>query len=175
MHKDDIAVKLEKAHNNLLQFLSNQDEELWETGPEGKWTTGQQALHILQSLKPMNTALSMPKFLLRYKFGKTNRSVRNFTTVVKRYNEKLDETKDTTFGPSKNMKVPKLKDKKYLMDRLQTENKKLQYKTLKKWSDKDLDTYVLPHPLMGKMPVRELLMWTIYHIEHHTKSLETNY
>ena len=72
------------------------------------------------------------------------------------------------------MKVPNLKEKEYILTRLQVENKKLQYKT-KKMSDKNLDTLILPHPLMGKMPVREIIMWTAYHIEHHTKTLQEKY
>jgi hypothetical protein len=72
------------------------------------------------------------------------------------------------------MKIPKIRDKSYLLDRIQTENKKLQYKT-NKWSDEQLDSIILPHPLMGKMPVREMIMWTAYHVEHHTKTLVENY
>jgi hypothetical protein len=67
-----------------------------------------------------------------------------------------------------------LSDKQYLLNRLQVESKKLQYKT-RKMSDKNLDILILPHPLMGKMPVRELLMWTSYHVEHHTKQLIESY
>ena len=66
-----------------------------------------------------------------------------------------------------------LADKHYIVNRLQTENKKLQYKT-KKISDKNLDNVILPHPLMGKMPVRELIMWTAYHVEHHLNTLKNN-
>jgi len=72
------------------------------------------------------------------------------------------------------MKVPTIADKHFILDRLQVEQKKLQY-TTKKISDKNLDTLVLPHPLMGKMPVREIIMWTAYHVEHHTETLKTNY
>jgi len=72
------------------------------------------------------------------------------------------------------MKVPPLKEKQYLLDRLQVEIKKLEYKT-RKISDKNLDTVILPHPLMGKMIVREIIMWSAYHIEHHTKQLIENY
>ena len=72
------------------------------------------------------------------------------------------------------MKVPTIKEKQYLINRLKVESKKLQYKT-KKLSDKNLDTVILPHPLMGKMPVREIIMWTAYHTEHHTKQLIENY
>ncbi len=174
MDKESIANLLEKKNQALLQWLEQQESEKWQNGPEGKWTTGQQALHLLQSIKPLNDALSMPKFLLRYKFGKANREVRAYETIVERYQERLKESKGMTFGPSKNMKVPTLKEKVYILTRLQVENKKLQYKT-KKMSDNNLDTLVVPHPLMGKMPVREIIMWTAYHIEHHTKILQENY
>ncbi len=174
MQKEDIILALEEKHQILINWLTNQEKDKWELGPKGKWTTGQQALHLLHSIAALNNALSYPKFILKYKFGKANREVRDFETIVKRYHERLKEVSGGTFGPSKNMKIPKLHDKSYLLDRLQTENKKLQYKT-KKWTDEQLDSYVLPHPLMGKMPVRELIMFTTYHIEHHTKSLMKDY
>ncbi|MGM5470368.1 DinB family protein [Flavobacteriaceae bacterium LMO-SS05] len=175
MDKKLIAKLLDEKHQKLIHWLEDQDDEKWELGPEGKWTTGQVTLHLLQSIKPLNTALSLPKFILRYKFGTSNREVRDYDTVVNRYQERLKTVaQGTTFGPSRNMGVPKLKEKQYLLNRLQVESKKLQYKT-KKMSDKHLDNLVLPHPLMGKMPIRELLMWTSYHVEHHTNQLLEQY
>ncbi len=174
MDKESIADLLEEKNQLLLNWLENQPSEKWQEGPLGKWTSGQQALHLLQSIKPLNDALSMPKFLLRYKFGKANREVRTYETVVQRYQDRLKEAQGTTFRGSQNMKIPNLKEKEYILTRLQVENKKLQYKT-KKMSDKNLDTLILPHPLMGKMPVREIIMWTAHHIEHHTKILQEKY
>lgn len=174
MDKQSIADLLEDRNQKLLTWLEQQEPELWQKGPEGKWTIGQHALHLLQSIKPVNDALSMPKFLLRYKFGKANREVRDYETVVQRYQDRLKEAQGLTFRGSQNMKVPSLKEKTYILTRLQVENKKLQYKT-RKMSDKNLDTLILPHPLMGKMPVREIIMWTAHHIEHHTKTLQEKY
>jgi hypothetical protein len=174
MDKDVIADLLEAKNQALINWISDQDDDQWLEGPSGKWTTGQHALHLLQSIKPLNDALSMPKFLLRYKFGKANREVRDFQTVISRYQERLKDAQGKTFGPSKHMKIPRITDKQYLLDRLLIEGKKLQYKT-RKISDKNLDTLILPHPLMGKMPIREIIMWTAYHIEHHTNTLKENY
>lgn len=174
MHKEDIANLLEEKHNKLINWLEQQDIERWETGPEGKWTTGQQTLHLLQSIKPLNMALSLPKFVLKFKFGKANRPVRDNDAIIKRYLERLKDVKGKTFKGSQNMKVPSIKEKQYLLNRLQVENKKLQHKT-KKWKDNDLDNLILPHPLMGKMPVREIIMWTACHVEHHTKTLQKQY
>ena len=174
MDKDKIAELIEDKHSELIKWLAQQPIDSWTKGPEGKWTTGQQALHLLQSIIPLNNALSMPKFLLRLKFGKANRPVRDYNTIVNRYHEKLKKVKGKTFKGSQNMKVPRIDEKEYILNRLQTESKKLQYKT-NKINDTNLDTVVLPHPLMGKMPVRELIMWTAYHVEHHTETLKAKY
>jgi hypothetical protein len=175
MDKESIADLLEEKHHALISWLENQDNDKWELGPENKWTSGQQALHLLQSIIPLNNALSLPKFILKYKFGKANRDVRDYNTIVNRYQERLKEVPPGRVSPFSNkMNHSKLKDKQYILNRLQVENKKLQYKT-RKLSDKNLDTIILPHPLMGKMPVREILMWTAYHVEHHTKQLQEKY
>lgn len=174
MHKDDIADLIEAKYAELITWLEQQPEESWSLGPEGKWTTGQHTLHLLQSIIPLNNALSMPKFLLRYKYGMANRPFRDYNALVKRYHERLMEAEGNTSRPSKHIKSPKLSDKQYLLNRLQTEHKKLQYKT-RRISDKNLDLLVLPHPLMGKMPVREIIMWSACHVEHHTAILKANY
>lgn len=174
MHKDEIADLLEQKYHALITWLQVQDNEKWTQGPEGKWTTSQQALHLLQSIKPLNDILSMPRFFFKYAFGKNTRDLHDYDTIIKDYQKILKKSKDYTFKSSKNMKVPKLKDKTYILNRLQVESKKLQYKT-RRISDKNLDTLVLPHPLMGKMPIREILMWTAYHVEHHTKTLQKYY
>lgn len=174
MNKEAIVDSIEAKHTELIDWLKHQPEDSWTTGPEGKWTQGQHALHLLQSIKPLNTALSMPKFMLRYKFGKANRSVRNYDTIVNRYQERLKDAKGKTYKGSQNMKVPSIKDKAYILNRLQVEQKKLQHKT-KKMSDQSLDNLILPHPLMGKMPIREMIMWTAHHVEHHTDTLKNKY
>ena len=174
MDKEHIATLLEEKHQNLFNWLEQHDIQSWEVGPKGKWTTGQHTKHLLESIKPLNMALSLPKFILNFKFGKANRPVRDYDAIVNRYLERLKDVKGIVSPYSKSNKVPKVQDKNYFINRLKVENKKLQHKA-KKWSDKDLDTYILPHPLMGRMPIRELLMWTAYHVEHHTQTLKENY
>jgi len=37
----------------------------------------------------------------------------------------------------------------------------------KKWKEPQLDQYIAPHPLLGKITLRELCYFTIYHTKHH--------
>ena len=43
------------------------------------------------------------------------------------------------------------------------------------WKESDLDKYVLPHPLLGKISLREMLYFTDFHILHHNTLTKTIY
>ena len=174
MHKEEIADLLEDKHHILLNWLERQADEKWTSGPENKWTTGQHALHLLKSIKPLNDVLSMPRFLFKYTLGTTTAAIRDYETIVSTYLEELEAFKKNATKPPKILKVPEIHDKRYILTRLQVESKKLQYK-IRRISDRNLDTLVLPHPILGKMPIREILMWTAYHVEYHTQKLQENY
>ena len=45
-------------------------------------------------------------------------------------------------------------------------------KLVSKWSEGDLDLYVIPHPLIGGLTFREILYFTIYHVQHHKKQID---
>ncbi|MEE9407781.1 MAG: DinB family protein [Polaribacter sp.] len=174
MTKDDITDLLEEKHNVLFKWIEKQPKEIWEKGPEGKWTTGQQIQHLVNSIQLLNNALSYPKFLLKYKFGTCNRETRNYKSVAENYQKKLIENQDRARVFNQKLKKPTLKERESLLTKLQIQSKKLQYKT-KKISDKNLDSLVIPHPLMGKMTIREIIMWTGHHTEHHTETLTMTY
>jgi len=48
---------------------------------------------------------------------------------------------------------------------------KLCRKTMKH-SEAALDKYILPHPLLGKLTLREMLYFTAYHVAHHKQLVE---
>jgi len=174
MDKKAIIGLLEQKHQELFSWLEIQADEKWETGPEGKWTAGQHVLHLTDSLKLLNHAMSFPSFVLKYKYGTSNRALRGYDEVAKRYEEKLAANQERAQQFNSSLKIPRLSQKEPLVTTLKIQQKKLQHKT-RKWKVKNLDNLILPHPLMGKMPIRELIMWTAHHTEHHTNSLKQYY
>lgn len=174
MKKEDIVHLLEEKHQQLFNWLNDQPKNTFENGPEGKWTTGQHIEHLVDSIKKLNNALSFPSFILKNKFGTSNREVRSYQEVVKRYQDKLLANQEKAKQFNINVKTPSEKTYNQLLSTLEIQNKKLQYKT-QKLKDTKLDKLILPHPLMGKMPLREIIMWTAYHTEHHTTILEQNH
>ncbi|MFD2567984.1 DinB family protein [Pseudotenacibaculum haliotis] len=174
MNKESIVEVIEEKHQQLFDWLSESGDDNWEKGPLGRWTTGQHILHLVDSARMLNKALKYPKFILKYKFGTSNRPSRNYDEVAKRYDERLAENKERAREFNKGLRKPDVKERKHLVDALQVLSKKLQYKTTK-FKDKQLDTLLLPHPLMGRMTLREIIMWTAHHTEHHLNILKNDY
>jgi hypothetical protein len=174
MNKEEIVQMLENKHQELFNLLSTDLENSWESGPENKWTVGQHVLHLLDSAKMLNKALSYPKFIIKYKFGVANRATRDYQTVAKRYQDRLKENQERARDFNKDLRVPTIQEKENSILELKKQLSKLQKTTLR-WKDKRLDTLLLPHPLMGRMIVREVIMWTGYHTEHHVNILKEQY
>ena len=171
MTREEIVELLEVKHQELFNWLQQQPDENWEVSPPNKWTTGQHISHLVKSILLLNKALSYPRFLLKYKFGTANRPSRSYQEVTQRYEERLAKNRERARVFNQTITVPKLKQKKQLIDSLHIFNKKLQYKT-SKLKEHHLDTLILPHPLMGKMTLREIIMWTAHHTEHHKNVLQ---
>lgn len=174
MNTQHIVEIIDGKHQELFQWLSEQPEDHWVKAPDGRWTTGQHILHLVVSARLLNKALKYPKFLLKYKFGTSNRPSRSYEEVAKRYDEKLAKNRDRAKEFNKDLRSPATKEKQQLIDQLQILQKKLQFKT-EKLKDKHLDTLLLPHPLMGKMTLREIIMWSVHHTEHHLTILKNDY
>ena len=168
MDKQELTQLIEKKYLVLKEWLEINAENYWDYGPDGKWTTGQQILHLVQSTKPLAKALSIPKLGLKLKFGKSKRQSKNYDEVVADYQHRLVKYANDVTEFNSNLDKPDADQSRKLSDNLIQIKDNILSLVNKKWTEKDLDTCLLPHPLIGKMTVREILLWTAYHTEHHT-------
>lgn len=171
-HKEEIISATKIAFSEVIEFVDQQNDNGFENGPENKWTTAQQIDHLLRSVKPLNQALRMPKFLIKSQFGAPNREGRSFEGLVKRYKERLAEG-----GGARGRFIPekhKMEKKSRLLDEYGEQRDRL-VKIIARWKEEDLDRYLLPHPLLGKLTVREMLFFTIHHNRHHLQILNRDY
>ena len=160
----EIIEKLKQNHIRLVDMVTGLDEKDFAAAPPGKWTAGQQLDHIYLSLKPLTMALGLPKLAPKILFGTSNRPPRDYDAVVEKYHKALEKG-----GVAPSNFVPKpiyYKDKDALAAKLKSNLSKL-ISNLGRYSEEDLDKLLLPHPLLGKMTIREMLYFTIYHSEHH--------
>lgn len=174
MENKIITAQLKSNENLLIALFDSATPDFWVNKPEGKWSAGQHVIHLVQSSRPLLRALRMPNFLLKWRFGKSNRPSRSYEEVVKRYKEKLALSQGVVGPFSLNMPESDHSQAKSWLSQLSQLNDNINKITLR-LKDRDMDTILLPHPLMGKMTLREILMWNAYHTLHHVEVLKEKY
>ena len=164
MTKQEIVARLTENHLLFKEAISRLTEKEFTTAPEGKWTPGQHFQHIILSVSPVVTAFRLPLFILKFFFGQANRPSRSYEGLVKRYEEKLalGGRASARFVPQQvSYSQQQSLLKKY--DRVVKDLCKLALKT----NEMNLDKYILPHPLLGKLTLREMLYFSAHHVYHH--------
>ncbi len=174
--KTNLAIRedLKQSFNDVIQWFEQQADDKFEQGPAGKWDTSQHLDHLMQVASQINTALRIPKMMLRARFGKPNRTAREYDAIVTKYREKLQTLPNTLTPGGMVMKKHPTTEKIALLQKFAKQRDKVD-SAIKGWSEKQLDGHLLPHPLMGKMIVREMLQWMTYHNYHHLENLKKNY
>jgi len=169
---DKLSVEnaLQQEFTQFAKLIEQLPDDLFTTMPNGSWSAGQHLEHLILSTKPVNLALRLPGWVLRFMFGKrSNRPARNYNEVVEKYRATLANGAAATGGY-----VPKpvtAAQKEKLLRTFRSQLNQLS-NSLQRISDDQLDNYIVPHPLLGKMTLREVLFFTIYHTNHHLKILQ---
>ena len=168
--KAEIVSGIHHHHNAFLSLIEPLDTTCFEFSWKEKWTPGQQLEHITKSVAPVVLAMRLPRFVLKYKFGVTNRPSRTYDELVARYHKALDGM--TAAAPKEfSPKAVAYSERKKKFSAYKKVVAKLA-KVAENCSDHDLDYYVVPHPLMGRVTLREILFFSIYHVQHHHKITE---
>lgn len=171
MNRTEITTLLAVNHKAFLEQIDQLSDTNLCYAPEGKWTAIQQLDHIIRSVSPVNMAMGLPKFILKWRFGTANRPSKTYEQLVDKYQRKLLEggRASARFTPP----AITADQKKTLSRKLAKLVKALCLKT-NRWSEEDLDRYILPHPLLGKLTIREMLYFTAHHVLHHLEAVNRN-
>jgi hypothetical protein len=164
MNKEEIIEASQKIFKEFTGYSSAINDEKFFLQPADKWSIAQNVDHLIRSMKPTNLAYTLPKFIVRIYGGKPNRPSRSYDELVAKYKLKLDAG-----GKATGQFVPKPITGIQKNELISRWNKITAAYTGKLSSNKDeqLDKYIVPHPLLGKITLRELCYFTIYHTRHH--------
>ena len=171
--RQELCDRLDEVYDQLFRWLDEQEDELFAVHPiEGKWSTGQHARHLVQSTTAVNQGMRMPLMALRTMFGVSNREERSYEQLVAKYQAKLvgGGAAGGRFLPEEVANEQKMA----ILDDLRQQLSELKAIT-GRWKEVNLSKFLLPHPLIGKLTIREVLYFTIYHTGHHLRILQEKY
>lgn len=169
MNKQEIIQRLHAQYGQFCELAQNLSPEAFIFHQEGKWSAAQQLDHLNRSVRPVVLGLSLPSFLLRLVFGRAKHASRDYDTLVKTYQNAL--AKGGKSPKAYEPKVPGEGFQSFGTERLMQMIAGLD-RLLESLSEADLDTLQAPHPLLGKLTLRELMYFTIYHAQHHQRNVE---
>ncbi len=171
MKISELRQKLKESHANFIATLQNVADADFTKSVNQKWTAGQQLDHIIKSVAPVNQAFGLPGFILKLSFGKANRPSRTYDQLVEKYRGKL-----TGGGKAPGRFIPSpisVSQRSARINKLEKLITSLS-KRIEDFSEEQLDLLILPHPLLGKLTLREMIYFTIYHAGHHEKQVTDN-
>ena len=168
MNKLELSKRLIHEHQSFIDHISSFSNEDLMRSHDNKWNPAQQLEHVYLCLRPIKLAISLPNIIPTILFGKSKKGSRSYESLVEAYQLKLKnggkspliyEPKNSTRGVNKR-KIDLL----HLVNSICNKINQCQ--------ENDLDSFLLPHPLLGKLTARELLYFAIYHVGHHQNQIE---
>lgn len=167
MNKSQIIINLNTAYSDF-----------WETAIQlpnptisinSKWSVCQNVQHIIIGLTRVSNYLALPKASIESNFGLSERASADYETCIKMFINTLGNGIKTTdaFMPEINLEAS--------IEELVSQGRDslaMFISNLENWSEEELEMYNCPHPVFGKITVREILYFTIYHVQHHNEIIK---
>ena len=163
-----------------LRALHDRSRELWSGFsttefffPLGDaWSPADNVRHLLKSNRPVLRALRTPKILLLFRFGAGLRASRSYSEIRERYLARLAAGVTAgRFAPRPLGSSDQTEEHRgSLMAALDQVSKDIEG-AVSDWGEWPLDRLRLPHPALGRLTVREMLFFTLYHNLHHAQNV----
>ena len=164
MKKEEIIQKMQERHQAFFKAFAEMSDDDFVLHFEEKWSPGQHLLHMYRSVKALGQARMVPNFVIKQMYGSAKVPSLSYEDLVQRYQNKLAKG-----GKATGKYIPPevvTEQKTAILEKFRKEIAKLNG-WIAKFSEKQLDTLMLPHPLIGKITLREMLYFTLHHVRHH--------
>jgi hypothetical protein len=163
-----------------LRALHERSTVFWEAfstaeflAPIGEaWSPADNVRHLIKSIRPLAGGLRVPRLLVLLRFGPALRGSRGYAEIREVYHGALAKGADAgRFAPSPEGPPADPEAWRGEVMRRWREGADSLDEAIALWSEGSLDRCRMPHPLLGKLTVREMLLFTLYHNLHHVQNV----
>lgn len=164
----EIRAAAQALHGEIVRFLGSIQTEAF-FAPQGQsWSPAWHVRHLTKANFPVARALRLPKLVPRLLFGAAPEPSRSFDKLREEYRKRLAAGGQAgRFAPSDKELPSDLAAWRQEIVAVYERSMTDWIAASQRWSERELDRACLPHPLLGKLTVREMLFFTLYHNAHH--------
>ncbi len=167
----EIVAELRRLHTEGEAYLRSLPADVFVQPQGEKWSPADHVRHLAKSIRPVALALGLPRFLVWLRFGHASGASRSFmlmreTYCLPRRGRHRGTVRAFAAAPSPGSRGPPRQGARVLAGR----------GCRPVVADRGVgrigaDRYRLPHPALGKLTVREMLFFSLYHNAHHLNLL----
>lgn len=166
--KPDLLNLLNNSNRRVIQWFADIPVEQFFTRQGEVWSASDNLDHLIRAHEPLVKALKLPKIALRAMFGRAQRSSMLYEELCQMYRNELAKGAQASgrYLPNEEDRNPSAKTKERLLEQFSQTSAEL-VSAVESWEQEDLDKYLLPHPILGKLTIKEMIFFTIYHNLRH--------
>lgn len=167
-HRNELAHGLRRLCGDSALYWNAMPEEEFVAPIGASWSPADHVRHLTKSVRAVSRGMAMPKLLLRVVFPMRARVSRRYEVLVQAYHRALrDGGQAGRFAPSpRAVTGPPDAYRREVLEQHREAVERLAAQAMS-WTRHQVDDIAMPHPLLGKLTVREMLMFTLYHNHHH--------
>lgn len=164
--KKELIERFYKNHQELIAYVNSLPQDRFNFSNDGKWTAGQQLNHVYLCLLPFPKLLASKEIILQ-KFGKIDRTLWDYDTVIEKYFQTTRKTLERFLPEQAITSEQKIKITESFKEILLTIQQ-----LLSGYTEDELNSLALPHPLLGSLTIREMFYLMTFHARHHLRQVE---
>ena len=177
--KTELVHALNTSHEAVCQLCQGCAPQAFFAHPVGVWSAAENVVHLVESLSAVTRGLKMPRLVLAGMFGKAEvadaakPTSRSYATIQALYAEALRQGAQASgrYVPQNvNVSSDFAAAQQGILANWVSAGKKLSA-AIAAWDEADLDVYRLPHPILGNLTLREMLLWVVVHNWHHHRDV----
>jgi hypothetical protein len=168
-----IQSALTELHADSVSYWESFDTPTFLAPIGDAWSPADNVRHLTTSMRAVTRGLRMPRLFLRIAFGRSPSPSRPYAAVRDVYRARLAQGASAgRFAPRpRDAAVDSHAERARIMSHHAIAVTAL-CDVIARWPEPALDARQLPHPLLGPLTVREMLLFTVYHNRHHLENVQ---
>ncbi len=167
--KTELITALQDANQRVTKWFTEIPAKDFFARQGAVWSASDNVGHLIKSHRPISKALKLPKFTLQAMFGRPQKPSRPYEEICKIYRDEIAKGAKAVgrYLPNQQSPAEGAEEKKVELLNQWSKASAEFVSVAEKWGEVELDGYLLPHPLIGKLTIREMLFFTICHNLRH--------
>lgn len=167
-----IVEALEAVHESGVNYWSRFSTREFFAPMASAWSPSEHVRHLTRSMAPLLPVLRVPRVALRVMFGSAITPSRSYEMLHVMYDAAIAAGGTAgRFAPTPERSAPDDARRNAIMD-AHSETLRGLTQAMEKWTESQLDAHRLPHPLLGRLTIREMMLFTLIHNQHHVEVAE---